>query len=258
MKQINALIERHQRALEKTEFCKWLGDQNETSLQKLAFAPAMTFFVLGFKDILDYIKIPNPQSSIDHELNTHCEEDSDHWLWFIEDLEKLGLDLKHWGGSTSDIFRKVWSDEYKITRKMVYNTISKIQKYNNPELSLVTLEVLESAFAAFIKNLNVLTQKNNIYEKLTYFGAHHFHEENSHELGSWSDSQLENEHLNKYVLDKETALEANKIVNEMFSEFEEMFNCWHLAQSDFVLPQEIALHKTFEIIEVQNTIDLNN
>jgi hypothetical protein len=44
------------------------------------------------------------------------------------------------------------------------------------------MECLEAAFAAFVINLNVLTKKAGLYQKLKYSGEHHFEKESDHAM----------------------------------------------------------------------------
>jgi hypothetical protein len=131
-----AYIEKKQHKLNQTDFCKWLRDEKIIFNDKTAFIPAMSFFVLGFRDILRYLEYKTPQNEIEMMINTHCQEDSFHWKWFLSDMEKLGFGLHSWGSSVTDLLDKMWSDEDIPMRDMVYETFILINHHNNPKLSL--------------------------------------------------------------------------------------------------------------------------
>lgn len=57
----------------------------------------MSFLVLGFKDILAFLRVPTPKNSLEASINLHVQEDSDHWLWYLADLERLGFTRESWG-----------------------------------------------------------------------------------------------------------------------------------------------------------------
>jgi hypothetical protein len=71
------------------------GAGAEAALQKLrAFAPAISHFILGFRDFNDFVlPYANPATPLEHAINNHAVEDSTHFRPFIEDWEKLGGDL---------------------------------------------------------------------------------------------------------------------------------------------------------------------
>lgn len=66
-----------------------------SALRKLrAFAPAISHFILGFRDFNDFVlPYADPQTPLEHAINNHAVEDSTHFRPFIEDWEKLGGNL---------------------------------------------------------------------------------------------------------------------------------------------------------------------
>ncbi len=71
------------------------GDGAASALRKLrAFAPAISHFILGFRDFNDFVlPYDHPQTPLEHAINNHAVEDSTHFRPFIEDWEKLGGNL---------------------------------------------------------------------------------------------------------------------------------------------------------------------
>ena len=229
MKQVLFEIERRKQILEQADFCRWLRNQNNTSTQNedpFEFTPAMLFFVLGFKDILTHMKIASPQTVWEHMINQHCEEDSNHWLWYLRDLEKLGFEQKSWGETTSDIFKTLWSDQNQSTRDMVYLSIHHIRKTENPLIKLSIIETLEAAFGVFIDCMNQPTQAHQVYNELEYFGKLHNDKEHDHSLGNWIDGHQENTELSEQKLDVESRHQALATVTILFDQFEKIFQTW--------------------------------
>lgn len=71
------------------------GEGAASAYRKLrAFAPAISHFILGFRDFNDFVlPYDNPQTPLEHAINNHAIEDSTHFRPFIEDWEKLGGNL---------------------------------------------------------------------------------------------------------------------------------------------------------------------
>lgn len=239
MESIFTQISMHRTSLANHSFCQLLKDKdaNKTSLR---FIPTMTFFVLGFRDILESMKIDNPQSDVDKTLNIHCEEDSEHWRWFIEDLNKLGMQTQYWGGNVSAILHHIWSPDHYIVRDLVYRVIHHVHSSRSTNEKLIIVECLEAAFAAFIENLNPLTKKIGMYQKLRYFGEHHYEKEADHAAGSWIDED-KTVSVNHYI---NIADIRNKhmqgVVDDIFSGFHDMFTCWQNAMVNDMPERAIA------------------
>lgn len=106
MKNIFTQISMHKSALAEHSFCLYLRETDNITKTSFGFVPTMTFFVLGFRDILESMRIKNPKTAVEKMLNTHCEEDSEHWRWFIDDLDTLGMNIEDWGGDVSSILYK--------------------------------------------------------------------------------------------------------------------------------------------------------
>ncbi|WP_338845449.1 hypothetical protein V8J88_17160 [Massilia sp. W12] len=70
------------------------GQGAQSALQKLrCFAPAISHFILGFRDFNDFVApYAAPQSALEMAINQHAIEDASHFRLFIEEWEKLGGD----------------------------------------------------------------------------------------------------------------------------------------------------------------------
>lgn len=216
-----------QAQLEQHSFCQHLFNRRDLSGQAYSFVPHMTFFVLGFRDILEEIRIKNPKTELEISINTHCSEDSDHWLWFIEDLKTLGMDVDYWGGDMSAILKALWcTDNYPI-REMVYRVVSHIRATKTPEEKMIVLDCLESAFSVFINNLNYVTQRKGDYERLKYFGSEHYEDEASHSTGNWLEGEKNCEHSHYYDVQRFRVRHMSNVIDDIFQGFNQVFSCWY-------------------------------
>ncbi len=119
MRTIIKKIDMRKSALEHSRFIEWLEREDVPCDEKLSFAPAMAFFIMGFRDILFSLKRSNPNTWVEKMVNQHCDEDVDHWRWYAQDLERLGFDHTAWGEDLSVLFSRLWSDETCESRNLV-------------------------------------------------------------------------------------------------------------------------------------------
>lgn len=210
--------------LDQHLFCQWLSKATPQE-NVLAFAPAMSYFVLGFRDILELARFKDPQSPLEHAINHHCDEDSEHWQWYLNDLTEMGF----LASSAQSFLYKIWSDEQRVPRNMVYFLTHLIQTHKDPAIVLAIIECLEAAFAVFIERLRPQLVDRNLYQRLTYFGMKHDHGEQSHAMGSWIEDGEEDLHLDFAELNLSQEQEALVIllVDQIFAKFDELFTHWH-------------------------------
>jgi len=220
-------IANHKSQLEQHPFCINLHNCNRV---EWSFIPKMTFFVLGFRDMLEAIHIDKPTTDLERSVNLHCKEDSEHWQWFLQDLNTLGMDVDYWGGSMSSILGSLWSAETYKVRRLVYKVIHHIQSSYTIEEKLTIIECLEAAFAAFINNLSQLAIKSKLYEDLIYFGKHHRDEEAAHTMGSWveDDKSSDNNPQTESIRDRYMLY----VIDDIFAGFDEVFHCWNSSFED--------------------------
>lgn len=220
-------IEQHKSTLADHTFCQNL--RNGTySHQAYSFVPHMAFFVLGFKDMLKNLQVTKPKNALDRMLNHHCQEDSEHWQWFLDDLKTLKLDIGKWGGDIGSALELIWSDFDFPVRNQVYRVMHHLFQCRSTQEKLVLVECLEAAFAAFVINLNYLTQRSGHFETLKYFGEHHFNEESSHAMGSWlnAEGKAPISAEKGQVLRTDTML---AMVDDIFAGFNHVFTVWDKA-----------------------------
>lgn len=225
-------IEQRKRRLSLSPFCGWLS---EAGLEQdaLGFAPSMSYFVLGFRDILALAKRNNPRTDLDRAINLHCEEDREHWKWFLSDIQKLG----YLNTTPEKILGRIWSDEEQMPRQMIYHITHLIQSESDSRVILAIIECLEAAFAVFIETLKPQLVKRDFYEKLSYFGQQHDLGEQSHAMGSWIEGTKDHvlgvppeAALNQFArLDSPPEVEARafRFIDSIFDHFELLFAHWN-------------------------------
>lgn len=241
MSTIFVAINNHKHHLAGHSFCQRLRDYESDDRSIFFFVPQMTFFVLGFRDLLEYLRIPFPSNPVEFMLNEHCSEDSDHWQWFLQDLEKLQLPDRAWGGNRiADALELIWTPQAAVVRRQIYDIVVLINHCKNAQEKLIIVECLEAAFAAFIESLNVLTKRLGIYQQLVYFGEHHYDKESDHTMGSWLDTAQPKQQLQSPAVAIRYAV-MEQMVDDIFMGFESMFSCWEKSLDTQHLSQPAAI-----------------
>lgn len=229
-------IEHHKSALIDHPFCQNLRSSTGRNREAYSFVPHMAFFVLGFKDMLKNLQVAAPKHPVDHMLNHHCHEDSDHWQWFLEDLKTLKLGVDKWGGDIGSALALIWSDADFPVRNQVYRVMHHLFQCRSTHEKLILVECLEAAFAAFVVNLNYLTQRSGHFEILKYFGEHHFTEESSHAMGSWLNEggklPVAPDYPHQIRTDAMLAM-----VDDVFAGFNQVFTIWDKAWIAEAIPE---------------------
>lgn len=214
MEEVLALIEKKKQEFAKSGLFEFMRDQSIDPRQRLAFAPCVAPFVMSFGEFNKYVFREEPTNDpIQEIINKHSYEDDHHWLWFLEDLETLGINrtLKF-----SDALNFVWSEETQASR-WVTHQIFRYAFGATPISKLAIMEVIEatgnvffSTAAPVAQELRTITQK-----ELLYFGRFHLEVENSHSKDLSQKRRL----IENIQLTIESRQEAFKIVEHLFEVF---------------------------------------
>ncbi len=241
MKEVLALIEQKKQEFAQLPLFEFMQDKSIDPRQRLAFAPCLAPFALSFGDLNKYVFREEPTSDpIQAIINKHTYEDDHHWVWFLGDLRKLGLDQSM---NFSNSLRFLWGQETKAARWLVHE----LYRYTfqaTPIQKLVVIEVIEatgnvfsSASTTVARELQKVTQK-----KYLYFGDFHL----SAELGHISGLKEGNQFLEDIQLRKETRKKAFELVEKVFELFTELINellvyaKTHNISQSFVTTSQIA------------------
>lgn len=236
MKNIIDLIERKQETIEKNNhLCQWLSDESIDPHERLSFFPAMAYFNMGFPDAMETLYRENPINEIEKLINTYCQEDSEHWRWYLTDLEKLGFSLSSWGNSIPTFFKEVWSPATIANRKIIILIMNYGQRNDDPLLRLVVIRILEAGATILISNLRKAAIAMGMDDKLLYCGKVHYQEELHH--------TVQPSHLLAYELSDETRALAVEAVENMLDLIDELYNCWYEQRNKYQFKQPVLPQK---------------
>jgi hypothetical protein len=221
MKEILAHIENKKREFSQLPFFEYLRDRSITPKQRLAFAPCAAPFIMSFGELNRLVFRDEPTSDpIQTIINKHTYEDDHHWLWFLEDLEKLGLNPH---GSFTDALRFIWSEETNISRRITYE-LYRHAFGATPIQKMVIMEVIEATghavwqlFSQVIRELQALAVPHSKPTVYRYFGIGHLMVEQGHTYASNSE-----QYIQSIQLSEESKANLSILVNRIFSVFEDM------------------------------------
>ena len=171
---------------------------------------------MGFAQLnsLDFRKEPT-NDPIQLIINQHTYEDNHHWQWFLEDLEKLGLNHSMKFSAALNFF---WGEETKKTRQICHQ-IALHTFQAEPILVLAAIEAIEatgnvalSLTAQVAEELQQDTKQN-----YRYFGRHHFCVETGHAVGTDNLQQF----VEDLQLTEEQRAKAFQLVEKVFEVFSE-------------------------------------
>lgn len=219
MKEVLKLIEQKKLAYFELPFFQFLQDKSIDPLQRLSFAPCVAPFSMGFAELNKSVFREDPTDNpIQEIINRHTKEDDHHWLWYFEDLRQLELDQSM---KFTDSLKFLWSEETKVSRKLVYELYK--YTYKAPPIEkLVVIEVIEatgnvasSFFAQVSHEVKVAYGKECLY-----FGDVHLAVETGRTVG--------NKRVEKFIddiqLDDETRMRAFELVEIIYELFIELTN----------------------------------
>ncbi len=222
---LNSVIEARQARLRQSALCTYIGDAAIAPCERLSFVPAMMFFTMGFKDMLAALRDEHDDSPLQQSVHRHCDEDSFHWQWYLEDLARIEHGRRLLGVPAAEAFTEVWSPEHRATREVVYHGIFLAKTHRTPFLRMAIVEALEATFACFNEPMYRLVGELGLSDRLDYFGKVHQHAEASH---AKDQDGVEGSGYLLRIGEFETAV---GVVDELFDVFEQMFDCWHRARA---------------------------
>src|SRR5689334_10512837 len=109
MKEVLAFIESQKQEFAQLELFKFLKDKSIDPRQRLAFAPCITPFVMNIWEVNKYFFREEPTNDpIQALINVHSYEDDHHFIWYYEDMEKLGFNksMKY-----LDVLKFIWGPQ---------------------------------------------------------------------------------------------------------------------------------------------------
>jgi hypothetical protein len=211
MKEVLALIEQKKQNFAKSGLFEFMRDKSIDPRQRLAFAPCIAHFAMSFGELNKYVLREEPTNDPLQEIvNNHTYEDDHHWLWFLEDLETLGINesLKF-----SDALKFIWNEQTKASRFVTYQMFRYAYEAS-PIAKLVIVEVIEATGSVVLSaTTSVAEELRPIAKKeLVYFGCSHLAVEKGHTTGAPDVEQS----INNIQLTIESRQEAFEIVENLF------------------------------------------
>jgi hypothetical protein len=217
MKEVFALVEEKKQEFAKLPLFQFMQDKNIDPRQRLAWAPCAAPFIMSFGDLNKYIFREEPSDDpIQVIINKHTYEDDHHWLWFLEDIQRLGLDKTL---RFSDTLRFLWDEETKAARALNYQLYryalqaTPIQKLIIVEVTEATGNVMFSVAAKIGQEIQAITQKDFLY-----FADFHLAVETGHAIGL---PDIE-ECIADINLTYEARTDAFELVEKVFEAFTQM------------------------------------
>lgn len=172
MKEILGHIENRKEEFAKLPLFEYMRDTSIDPRQRLAWAPCVAPFAMGFaelnKNVFRDDRISDPVQII---INEHTREDDHHWLWFLEDIQRLEMNLPL---KFTDALRFLWGEETRISRWV----IEQLYRYTfeaSTMQKLVVIQVIEATgnVANSVTALVSKELKQTKNKKLLYFGDVH-------------------------------------------------------------------------------------
>lgn len=194
--------------------------QDKDIRDRLNFVPRMLFFVMGFKDLMQLVRYEVPANDLEKSVNTHSDEDSNHWEWYLKDLAFMSGQFKN--SYSVDLISNVWADESMEVRETIYTFSRYIKQYKDPVARMLMIEVLEITFDKFKEAIHPALKKADLYGQLDYFGQMHQETEENHSTGISDDEIAE---LTK-LLPEDLKEEMIPIINQLFDQMYNMAKNW--------------------------------
>lgn len=210
--------------LDQSAFCSFLKSDQYSAAERMTFAPSMFYFVMGFRDSLHSLKDLDDTSDDQQIVNVHCEEDSTHWMWYLNDINTLtNYSLINSGDAMSPV--QVWSEDYWPIRNVVYEVVHRCKSTTDPFMRLLIIQVLEATFGSFNTAIHQPVKELGLYGKLLYFGKEHIDAEEDHSFEDWLEVD-EHTYGKDRVITTEQLEEGIEVIDVLFDAFEEMFLSW--------------------------------
>jgi hypothetical protein len=214
MKSVLKHIAQQKQAFSQLPFFDYLRDERIDPRQRLAFAPCAAPFIMSFGELnKNVFRDESSDDRLQAIINKHTYEDDCHWVWFLEDLEKLGLNR---GLSFRDALTALWNEE-TVCAQQVAHELYRYTHQCSPAQKLVVIEVVEStanvlltASAKIIQSLEAKT-----HQKYRYFGSGHLDVDAAHTYCSDNVIQL----IEEIELTDEDRAEKIEIIDRMFEVF---------------------------------------
>jgi hypothetical protein len=214
MRSVLQLIEEKKQIFSQVPLFEFMQDKSINYKKRLAWAPYAAPFIMNFGELNKYVFRQEPTTDpIQKIINQHTYEDDHHWLWFLQDLQKLGFDQQY---NFVDTLRFLWGEETKAARWLTHQLChyalqaDPIQKLIVLEVTEATGNVMFSVAAKLGQEIKVITEKECLY-----FADFHLAVETGHTLSFSGSEKL----ITEIQLTEETRQKLFELVEEIFNVF---------------------------------------
>lgn len=216
MKEILDLIEERKQEFSELPLFQFLQDKSIDPRSRLAWIPCAVPMVMAFGELnrSDLRKEPS-NDRIQQLINRRTYEDDHHWIWFLEDLEKLGLNQQL---TFVDAMRFFWGDATCKTRQVCHQ-IALYSFKAEPIVVLAGMEAIEATgYVAFSQTSEVIRElQQSNHQEYRYFGGYHFGIETGHTTEA-DDGEVDLESLELTDDQLKNAIELVELVFSVFTD----------------------------------------
>lgn len=235
MQEVLGYIEERRKFYEGHDFfVQLLTNELLPGERRLAWAPSVVPFIMGYSDLNKYVfrksETDVPDDHLQVLLNAHTYEEDFHWQWMLNDLGRLGADDLM---PLSDASRVLWGAEFQHSRRLC--------------LELAALAAAAPTYGVFAMVESIEAVSITIFEhcqgivieggrECEFFGTKHYLAEASHSIKSpeVAESSLP-------TLDDVQRADAMLMVDRVFA----LFDDWSSALLRFAIDND-AHHLTYE------------
>lgn len=220
MEEILAYIEQKKSEFSQLPFFEYLRDQSFSPMQRLAFAPCAAPFVMTVGELnRSVFRVEPTDDLIQKIINKLSYEDDHHWVWFLEDLEKLNLNPVE---SYTKTLNFLWSEETNETRRLCHE-LYRCTFGATPIQKMVVIEVIEATGNIAGEVLSKVTDdllKSTKKQEYRYFGTSHLMVEPGNSYSSLKDKQF----VESIQISEDLKKESLELVDYIFSIFSSFVN----------------------------------
>jgi hypothetical protein len=223
MNRILEHIEQHRQVLARHPFLTFVQDQSVEPRHRLEFAPCLAPMTMAFSDLMT-LGLRDVASTDEKQkvLNAHTYVDDQHWQYFLQDLDTLGMNEKL---DFTGALRLLWGEHCTKTRKLTYTFMAQVRGVT-PMMRLAILESIEVAADTGFRLLREVGREftKQTGKQLIYFGQPHQDQEDGHEaMGATSIRSM----ILAYSWSPEEETEAMRLSDELFACFYGMVDELH-------------------------------
>ncbi|AUX46212.1 uncharacterized protein SOCE26_077170 [Sorangium cellulosum] len=144
-------------------------------------------------------------------LNINTYEEDLHWMWMLDDLDKLGVNTKL---ALADSTRVLWSPDMRVSRQLCLEFTAIAAR--SPSFGVFAMvESIEAVSVTIFKHCRGIALENGV--ECEFFGTKHYKAETAHHIKSEGKIKA-----SLPALTEEQRAEAKAVVDRVF----ELFYAW--------------------------------